>query len=534
MKYYLLKMDSFINTFSIVESGKKVTFEYSSALNQQLLADFRVEDIVVGINSTDNAAKMIFKVNKTETDKRVVLTKELDVSKGASISTELTEAITDNDVCEITEEQFKTLYAEMLKDYIDSKKEDNQYLVQESDGFDYSIEELGTILANMYEDPDAASKTTAIHMFGIKYGKLIKEKNYSPAAIINAAGISENYQVELGKGLRIYESIRDDEFGIKFYENEDVKTMTENKLKNCLEIQRDPRANKIHPLNMIIYGAPGTGKTYSTAEYALAILENRAVDKKKKTDDERKKVMAQYKEYLRKGQIVFTTFHQSYGYEEFIQGLRPDTKSARMSFKTVDGVFKHIADVALNDKDNNYVIIIDEINRANISKVFGELITLIEEDKRWGELNETCATLQSGDVFAVPNNLYIVGTMNSADKSISLIDAALRRRFDFIEQRPEPELVEDSKMRDVLSKINSKLADELESSDLLIGHSYFMNRTDETLPTVLNNNIIPLLYEYFYDNKKKVANVLDYSIGDLNIEIVDDKLGRLSVKKKED
>ena len=243
--------------------------------------------------------------------------------------------------------------------------------------------------------------------------------------------------------------------------------------------------------------------------------------------------MKKYNDLIRQGRIVFTTFHQSYGYEEFIQGLRPDTNSDKMSFKTVDGIFKHIADVALNDLENNYVIIIDEINRANISKVFGELITLIEEDKRLGEVNETCATLQSGDIFAVPNNLYIVGTMNSADKSISLIDAALRRRFDFVEQKPDPDLIDDPKLKAVLSKMNAKLADELDSSDLLIGHSYFMNKTESSLPSVLNNNIIPLLYEYFYDNKKKVANVLDYSIGDINVEILDDKMGRLSVKKKD-
>ena len=319
-------------------------------------------------------------------------------------------------------------------------------------------------------------------------------------------------------------------YGDELEEEEDM----ENKLKNCLEVQREHRENAIYPLNQIIYGAPGTGKTYSTAEYAIAIIENREADLSKKTYDERKAVMKKYNDYIRKGQIVFTTFHQSYGYEEFIQGLRPDTKSEKMAFKTVDGVFKHIADVALNDPDNNYVIIIDEINRANISKVFGELITLIEEDKRWGELNETCATLQSGDVFAVPNNLYIIGTMNSADKSISLIDAALRRRFEFVEQKPEPELIDDSSLKGVLSKMNSKLADELDSSDLLIGHSYFMNKSEAALPSIMNNSIIPLLYEYFYDNKKKVASVLDYSLGDLNIEIVDDKMGRLSVKKKAD
>lgn len=315
----------------------------------------------------------------------------------------------------------------------------------------------------------------------------------------------------------------------------DVATSTGDsetaKKKTCLEVVRTPRVNLIHPLNFIIYGAPGTGKTYSTAEYALAIIESRAVDTRRKSYEERKAVMAAYNDYVRKGQIVFTTFHQSYGYEEFIQGLRPDTKSGKMAFITVDGVFKRIADDALDNHEKNYVIIIDEINRANISKVFGELITLIESDKRWGEVNETCATLQSGDIFAVPNNLYIVGTMNSADKSISLIDAALRRRFEFIEQYPNASLVDDPTLRNVLSKINTILADSLESSDLLIGHSYFMGKTVDDLCAILNNSIIPLLYEYYYDNKKKVIGVLTDALKDLGIKIVDDKISRVRVEK---
>lgn len=301
--------------------------------------------------------------------------------------------------------------------------------------------------------------------------------------------------------------------------------------KNCFDVKREPREIKLHPLNCIVYGAPGTGKTYSTAERAQAIIENRPIDLNRKSLEERKELMREYNALVNKGRIVFTTFHQNYGYEEFIQGLRPDTEAEGLSFKVIDGIFKKIADTALMDADNNYVIIIDEINRANISKVFGELITLIEEDKRWGEVNETCVTLQSGDVFAVPNNLYIVGTMNSADKSISLIDAALRRRFSFVEQRPDANLVEDTVLRDVLLKLNDFLADELESSDLLIGHSYFMNKDADDLCFVLNNNIIPLLYEYFYDNKKKVASILKEAIGDAGIEIVDDKIGRLRVKR---
>ena len=242
--------------------------------------------------------------------------------------------------------------------------------------------------------------------------------------------------------------------------------------------------------------------------------------------------MKAYNDLIRKGQVVFTTFHQSYGYEEFIQGLRPDTTSDKMAFKTVDGVFKRIADRALNDDQNNYVIIIDEINRANISKVFGELITLVEDAKRWGEVNETCATLQSGDVFAVPNNLYIVGTMNSADKSISLIDAALRRRFSFIEQRPDADLITDQTLKSVFTKLNLHLTDALGSADLLIGHSYFMSKTADDLPAIFNGNIIPLLYEYFYDNKKSVLKALGDALEGLGIEVIDDKIGRLYVQKK--
>lgn len=304
-------------------------------------------------------------------------------------------------------------------------------------------------------------------------------------------------------------------------------------MKNCLNIIREPRDNKLHPLNFIVYGAPGTGKTYSMAEYALSIVDNVTIETFRADHKRRVDVIKRYNELIKEGQVVFTTFHQNYGYEEFIQGLRPDKESDSLSFTVVDGVFKTIADTALNDMSGkNYVIIIDEINRANISKVFGELITLIEEDKRWGEINQTCATLQSGDVFAVPNNLYIVGTMNSADKSISLIDAALRRRFDFIEQKPDASLVGDALLKSFLLNLNNILVEELDSTDLLVGHSYFINKNEQDLCGILNNNIIPLLYEYFYDNRKKVASVLVKAIKEsgAKVELVDEKVGRLKVK----
>lgn len=319
--------------------------------------------------------------------------------------------------------------------------------------------------------------------------------------------------------------------------SEDGNVEEKSNMKNCLEITRQPRTHKVHPINFIVYGAPGTGKTYSMVEYALAIVDNVTIEEFREKNKDRKANVNRYKDLVKAGQVVFTTFHQNYGYEEFIQGLRPDKDSETMAFKTVDGVFKTIADTALNDtEDKNYIIIIDEINRANISKVFGELITLIEEDKRWGETNETSVTLQSGDPFAVPNNLYIVGTMNSADKSISLIDAALRRRFDFVEQKPEAGLVENTVLRSILENINLSLVQELDSTDLLVGHSYFMHKEEKDLCNILNNNIIPLLYEYFYDNRKKVANLLNDAIQKANakVVIVDEKVGRLRVKDKVD
>lgn len=119
--------------------------------------------------------------------------------------------------------------------------------------------------------------------------------------------------------------------------------------------------------------------------------------------------------------------------------------------------------------------------------------------------------------------------MNSADKSISLIDAALRRRFAFIEQHPDKTLVDDPVLRGVMKNLNELLADTLESSDLLIGHSYFMGKNKDALCTIMNNSIIPLLYEYFYDNKKKVKNVLNECLKGLDVEIKDDKISRVYV-----
>ena len=295
--------------------------------------------------------------------------------------------------------------------------------------------------------------------------------------------------------------------------------------------ERSPRGTSLWPMNLILFGAPGTGKTYSTAEYANAIVEKRAVVIKKLSHEERKALMDKYQKHVMEGLITFTTFHQSYSYEDFIQGIRPDLNSENIAFRKVDGVFKRVANIALGHPENNYVIIIDEINRANISRVFGELITLIEEDKRWGELNQLSATLPMGEPFVVPNNLYIIGTMNSADKSISLIDTALRRRFNFVEMPPVEDYVEDSVLRQVMTKLNAYLKNELRSTDLLIGHAYFIGKSADDLQTIMNNSIIPLLYEYFYDDENKVEKALECLDG-TDFEVDPETLGRVRIRKK--
>jgi 5-methylcytosine-specific restriction protein B len=160
------------------------------------------------------------------------------------------------------------------------------------------------------------------------------------------------------------------------------------------------------------------------------------------------------------------------------------------------------------EENNNVVLIIDEINRANISKVFGELITLIEQDKRSGNENELSVILPSGDNFSVPNNLYIIGTMNTADKSIALVDIALRRRFQFVPVYPNPEVImkfckssDKEEKSKFMSALNLRLRND-KGVDFQIGHAYFLN--ENFLIDVINENIVPLLIEYFRNDLEKV------------------------------
>lgn len=370
---------------------------------------------------------------------------------------------------------------------------------------------------------------------------------------------------------------------------------------------------KESPKNQILYGPSGTGKTYQTKELAIQIINPDFLnDTKTAMIEDREAINKEYDRLCKKGQIVFTTFHQSMSYEDFVEGIKPETSNGKISYEIVSGIFKDLCDNVntnfnevitnfkkdianggkitidtgsinfdvhytdgdtfiidfdksgdlnpmqivsvhnlikfykdepeegvfnsayvhgilnhlekkyplipyndvINNTEKNYVLIIDEINRGNVSQIFGELITLLEEDKRLGASESIQVKLPySKNLFGVPKNLYIIGTMNTADRSVEALDSALRRRFSFTELMPRPELLKDKvisgiKLSDILDTINKRI-EVLIGREHTIGHSYFIKiSTLEDLTNVFRNKIVPLLQEYFYNDYGKIGLVL--------------------------
>ena len=402
--------------------------------------------------------------------------------------------------------------------------------------------------------------------------------------------------------------------------NKNIKSINTNIGKTM------PNSTQKQAPNQILYGSPGTGKTYNTINKAIEIIDSEFYQQNK---DNREALKERFEEYKKAGQIEFITFHQSFSYEEFVEGIKAETSEDNISYEVKSGVFKKLSNKSLqnfnqsnenikNKKDfetvfkelildklkddekleirmkkssffikevdenkisfdksggesqhvlliknlknmyeaeenkiiigglsqyynplleyllknseikntdkeplKNYILIIDEINRGNISKIFGELITLIEPSKRIGADEEIRLKLPySQELFGVPSNLYIIGTMNTADRSIALMDTALRRRFHFEEMMPNSSLLENLvvdgiKIDNLLETINKRV-EYLYDRDHTIGHAYFMSlenlETKEDkkaeLENIFRNKIIPLLQEYFYDDWEKVRLVL--------------------------
>ena len=278
---------------------------------------------------------------------------------------------------------------------------------------------------------------------------------------------------------------------------------------------------------IILQGAPGTGKTYKTASIAVGMCNPAFSD-----FEDHQKVMAEYERLQKEGRIAFCTFHQSMDYEDFIEGLKPEVKGNAVEYNVENGIFKTICELAqiVCDQENQisdkpYVLIIDEINRGNVSKIFGELITLLEADKRsgGGAHHISLKLPYSKEDFSVPSNLYIIGTMNTTDRSTGTIDYAVRRRFAFVTLESKADVIENwcnsqsvpSEVKNVAlalfaqingfsKKDNSSFiakhkASDFELEDLKVGHSYFMAKDFESLKLKMRYEVVPLIKEYIKD-----------------------------------
>ena len=245
--------------------------------------------------------------------------------------------------------------------------------------------------------------------------------------------------------------------------------------------------------NVILQGAPGVGKTFTAKRLAYSMMGVKDTSR-----------------------VMLIQFHQSYSYEDFIEGYRP----SGAGFELVKGAFYSFCKKAADDEENAYFFIIDEINRGNLSKIFGELFMLIENDKRGYKLQ----LLYSREFFYVPRNVHIIGMMNTADRSLAMLDYALRRRFAFVELRPAFDSdgfrayrdgLHDSRFKDLVDEVESLnraiAEDESLGEGFCIGHSYFCNMkpetcTDAALDSIVEYELIPMLKEYWFDESKKVQD----------------------------
>lgn len=392
-----------------------------------------------------------------------------------------------------------------------------------------------------------------------------------------------------------------------------------NGMKTSSETMRSPEFDSLQPLNQILFGPPGTGKTYATVHAALAVLDPLFAAKHAA---DRKALKARFDALAKEQRVRFVTFHQSFSYEDFVEGLRAHSDNDCLQYRVESGVFQQICDDAkkipeiatlddtfdelleelavkaatattpkgqsfqvsyrpgndtvsclparsetgaplpaniehirsvlhqrpvarmycesyvrgvaemvrtrhktapggsesVSKKELPHVLIIDEINRGNVSRIFGELITLIEPSKRAGAEEALEVVLPySKKPFSVPKNVYLIGTMNTADRSLASLDVALRRRFVFKAMPPQPELLDSTVVEGIvvgqlLRTMNQRI-EALLDRDHCLGHAYFMPLRDDPslarLGSIFRNQVLPLLQEYFFDDWQRIQWVLN-------------------------
>ena len=276
---------------------------------------------------------------------------------------------------------------------------------------------------------------------------------------------------------------------------------------------------------VVLYGPPGTGTTYWAERTANDLAALTAFGRLFEALDE-----AEQKTVLGQGDsgglVRLCCFHPAYGYEDFLEGYRPQTVDGQVSFELRDGVFKKLCKDANASPERNFYLIVDEINRGDIPRIFGELLTTLEKDKR----TKRIILPVSQEIFSVPRNVFLLGTMNTADRSISLLDAALRRRFGFVELMPDGSVLKDSAVAGIalkawLDALNTRIREHVgrDARNLQIGHSYLMHggsplKDLATLKRAIRDDIIPLLEEYCYEDYGTLVNILGDQIVDVATE----------------
>ena len=276
---------------------------------------------------------------------------------------------------------------------------------------------------------------------------------------------------------------------------------------------------------VILYGPPGTGKTYWAEHAANDLAAISAFGKRfDDLDPQQKQLVTGEGEST--GTVRLCCFHPAYGYEDFLEGYRPRTVDGQVTFDLRDGVFKKLCNDADAHPDKNFYLIVDEINRGDIPRIFGELLTTLEKDKR----GKRIILPVSQDVFTVPKNVFLIGTMNTADRSISLLDAALRRRFGFVEMMPDGTVLKDSNVSGIplrawFDSLNERIRQHVgrDARNLQIGHSYLMQsgspiKEIAPLKRAIRDDIIPLLEEYCYEDYGTLGSILGQDLVDVSLQ----------------